>query len=308
MFGYLKAPLILLKKDVFLFCRGRKMILPPCANRTGTDMLSGKKGRHASDIKTPAQAAAGTSSCPKNRMQRAVQAARSCMGYLLFFLIIMLPLGKILSGCRGYTFVLSDCSAFAVISAVVSAGEAALCAPGGLPKRRENGFITFLLVLTAPLSLINTAFYLSECRSITTAVCMSVCVSCCFFITARCKKTMLLTAAFAILSVLSAAITGVLVLIIIVFGNIRQDTVIYTLISPDGGYCAEVVASDHGALGGNTLVRVHDNENSINALVFRISKNPVTIYSGDFGEFTDIEIYWKSENRIVINGTEHATE
>ena len=116
---------------------------------------------------------------------------------------------------------------------------------------------------------------------------------------------MLLTAAFAILSVLEAAITGVLVLIIIVFGNIRQDTVIYTRISPDGGYCAEVAASDHGALGGNTLVRVHDNGSSINALVFRISKNPVTIYSGDFGEFTDIEIYWKSENRIVINGTEH---
>lgn len=116
---------------------------------------------------------------------------------------------------------------------------------------------------------------------------------------------MLLTAAFAILSVLAAAITGVLVLIIIVFGNIRQDTVIYTRISPDGGYCAEVAASDHGALGGNTLVRVHDNGSSINALVFRISKNPVTIYSGDFGEFTDIEIYWKSENRIVVNGAEH---
>lgn len=39
-----------------------------------------------------------------------------------------------------------------------------------------------------------------------------------------------------------------------------------------------------------------------------LSPNDITLYSGDFGEFTDIEIYWKSENRIVINGTEHATE
>ncbi len=91
------------------------------------------------------------------------------------------------------------------------------------------------------------------------------------------------------------------------FGNIGQNTVVKTVSSPSGKYYAQVIDSDQGALGGDTHVDVYQ-ECGINALLFRIEKNPRRVYFGDWGEYENMKIYWKDDNCLVINSVEYEME
>lgn len=59
--------------------------------------------------------------------------------------------------------------------------------------------------------------------------------------------------------------------IALIFGNIGQNTVVQTVESPSGKYYAQVIDSDQGALGGDTLVDVYE-KSKINAILFKIEK------------------------------------
>ena len=48
--------------------------------------------------------------------------------------------------------------------------------------------------------------------------------------------------------------------------------------------------------------------NSLDLFIFRITKNPQRIYRGDWGEFEDMEIFWKDENCLVIDSVEYSVE
>lgn len=92
--------------------------------------------------------------------------------------------------------------------------------------------------------------------------------------------------------------------IALIFGNFGQNTVVQSVESPNGIYYAEVIDSDQGALGGDTLVDVYENK-GIDILIFKISKEPQRIYHGDWGEFNDMELYWKYDYCLVINSVEY---
>ena len=92
--------------------------------------------------------------------------------------------------------------------------------------------------------------------------------------------------------------------IALIFGNFGQNTVVQSVESPNGIYYAEVIDSDQGALGGDTLVDVYENK-GIDTLIFKISKEPQRIYHGDWGEFYDMELYWKDDYCLVINSVEY---
>ena len=92
--------------------------------------------------------------------------------------------------------------------------------------------------------------------------------------------------------------------IFLTFGNIGQNTVVQTIESPNGEYYAQVIDSDQGALGGDTLVDVYQ-KSGINAFLFKIEKKPQRVYWGDWGEFENMQIYWKDDNRLVINSVEY---
>jgi hypothetical protein len=92
--------------------------------------------------------------------------------------------------------------------------------------------------------------------------------------------------------------------IALIFGNFGQNTVVQAVESPNGKYCALVIDSNQGALGGDTLVDVYENS-GFNAILFEIKKKPQRVYFGDWGEFEDIQIYWKDNNCLVINSVEY---
>lgn len=71
-------------------------------------------------------------------------------------------------------------------------------------------------------------------------------------------------------------------------------------------YYAQVIASNQGALGGDTLVDVYQNSGvNINLLFLKIYKKPQRVYIGEWGEFENMEIHWQSESCLVIDDEEY---
>lgn len=85
------------------------------------------------------------------------------------------------------------------------------------------------------------------------------------------------------------------------FGSIGEDTVIQTLPSPDGTGYAEVIESDQGALGGDTVVRVYKSNTLFKG-------RGEIVYRGEWREYEDMEIFWKDDGTLVINDVEYAIE
>lgn len=49
-------------------------------------------------------------------------------------------------------------------------------------------------------------------------------------------------------------------------------------------------------------------EGGINAIIFKIEKKPQRVYFGDWGEFVNMQIYWKDDGCLVINSVEYEIE
>lgn len=97
---------------------------------------------------------------------------------------------------------------------------------------------------------------------------------------------------------------GLLVLTILLpfilsVGGLAENTVVQTLKSPDGTYIAQVISSDQGAMGGNTLVEVYPKGKP---------RQKQRVYMGQWGEHTTMEIYWETDTCLIINGVEYPIE
>lgn len=87
-------------------------------------------------------------------------------------------------------------------------------------------------------------------------------------------------------------------------GDFGKTTVVQTLDSPTGKYYAQVISNDQGAMGGNTTVHVYETK-ELNTILFTIKKEPQQVYVGDWDAYEDMEIYWESDNSLVINSVSH---
>ncbi|OUP17802.1 hypothetical protein B5F29_12750 [Lachnoclostridium sp. An196] len=124
-----------------------------------------------------------------------MEKMKNISGYLLFFLLILLPLGTILCSCLGYIFKLGSCLVFAVITALLAI-TAAVTADAGKVS-------SVLFALAAPLSLVNAVFCIFECsRSsrIWIILCMLICIVCCCILTVKYGKPLALKIITLILS------------------------------------------------------------------------------------------------------------
>lgn len=222
--------------------------------------------------------------------------------WVLFVLVVLLPFGILLSSCFGYTFELVSVTAFAIATALISICLAVLSIKE--KEACEGGVVNVLFALLAPLSLINAMFYMLENSRIWVVAGVFICIGCCIFLTIKHGKPLVLKITALTLSALMLLPICFFGFMIFIFGNIGQNTVVQSVESPSGAYYAEVVDSDQGAFGGDTLVDVYENK-GINALVFKISKKPQRVYFGEWGEFKNMEIYWKDDGCLVINSVEY---
>lgn len=224
-----------------------------------------------------------------------------CMSRLLLILLMLYPLGVALSSTMGYTFELFNDIAYASMIAVVAVYAVVLSV------KAEKDSYSKVFTVVAPISLITAVFFLLDVMSPWIVIIMAICVGCCIYLTWISVKPKLLKVISLLLAALLISPVGFLGFIALVFGGIGRDTVVQTVQSPKGTYYSELIDSDQGALGGDTLVDVHYSKR-INALLFQIEKKPQRVYHGEWGEFEDMEIYWKDDHCLVINSVEYIVD
>lgn len=103
---------------------------------------------------------------------------------------------------------------------------------------------------------------------------------------------------FSILTVLLMLLP--LILFTLSLRGLSVDTVVQTLDSPNGTYFAQVIDSDQGAMGGATKVVVYENKQFMGK-----HKKIGQVYTGKYGAYATMEIHWKDDACLVINGVEY---
>ncbi len=82
-----------------------------------------------------------------------------------------------------------------------------------------------------------------------------------------------------------------------------ERTVIEAIDSPDGAYCAEIIDSDEGALGGGTYIEVYKHNFLLELL--GIKPRSERVYTGEYAEYRELEVRWKDGRTLVIGGEEY---
>lgn len=221
---------------------------------------------------------------------------------LLFALTILYPVGVIVTACLGYRFELMSVSAFAI--AIFALSVCIVILDRIRKSTLDNKAIQIICAIITPLSLVNAVLYIFECPHFWVIASVSLSAGCCCYLTVQYGKPFSLRIITLILSALMILPIGFFSFIAQIFGNIGQNTVVKTVVSPSGKYYAQVIDSDQGALGGDTLVDVYQ-ECGINAFLFQIKTKPQRVYIGDWGEFDNMQIHWKNENCLIINSVEY---
>ena len=97
-------------------------------------------------------------------------------------------------------------------------------------------------------------------------------------------------------------LTGLLavpIILVLPFIGFGAKTVLVHEPSPDGLYCAEVIASDEGALGGSTQLTVYREDQSFSLGSFSFRKAQRQIHSGRWGEFESLS--WIDGETLSMN-------
>lgn len=230
-----------------------------------------------------------------------------CLLCILTALLLFLPIGKILCALFGYTFKLLNPSAFAVIVAIVSAFTAVI---GGVFFDTVKGkAVTVVSSALLPLSIINGVLCVILYGGITVTVGALICTGCCCFQTVMQRGQNAFKTVFLALSALALLPIVLVILVRLSLGglSLAADTVERSVHSENGEYTAHVISSDQGALGGSTFVDVYEKP-VIDAVLFKVEKKPCRVYSGRWGEFENMQIYWEDNNCLVINSKKYEIE
>lgn len=224
---------------------------------------------------------------------------------LLFILTVFYPLGTILSGWFGYTLELLSIPLFAIAITVLSIIIVILYMI--LKKPIIPIVIQVFMAVTMPFCLINAAFMVIESELFSVALHLFVSSVCCCWLTERMIPSYPTRSILNALFIVIAVPVCFLNLLALTFGGMNKITVIQTIDSPNGKYYAQVIDDDQGALGGSTIVSVYENKD-FNTILFQIRKKPNNLYYGRWGEFYDMQAYWKDETCLVINSVPYQIE
>ena len=215
--------------------------------------------------------------------------------WVILALVLFLPLGSVLAFCLGYTLDLKCGIGYAVLTAAISVGTVILYP--GLEANSKPKYLGVLFAALMPLSAISASFCLIRYRDIPSAVGMLICAGCCCRMTVGYFGTRAVTVVSTVLASVLLAVGGFIGILALIWG---ENTVVKAVDSPSGAYYARVVDADQGALGGNTLVYVYDSR-KLDAGLFDITKRPTRVYLGEWGAFKNMDIYWESDECLIIN-------
>lgn len=228
----------------------------------------------------------------------------SVLVWTTLVLTVFYPVGCAAAACFGCIMTVPSVAVYAFVTAFLS-----VCAViiGFFDKEKAASKSAMAVsAVLPPLSLVGAIFCVIKCSTAFVAVCCLVSAVCSVTLAIRNGKPFVLktvSLSFAALLIIPA---GFIMTVILLFGKLSANTVVRTVGSPSGHYYIEVVDSDQGALGGDT--RVELNERVLDLGIFGIQKKPRRLYTGHYGEYSDMEIYWKDDSCVVINSVGYGVD
>lgn len=226
----------------------------------------------------------------------------SVLVYIILGLTLFFPLALLVFNICGYTFRLTSGIIYSIIIALLAVITVILSIIFKEPPKSK--VIPIICAILPPLVLICSVFYLWIYPEITVAISMIILLGCCIYFAIRYNKQI-------VIKIVSLSLAGLMIFPIIFLSfflflanDFGEETVIKSLNSPSNTYCAKIIDSDQGALGGNTIVEVQRNR-KINCFIFTLESKPEIVYIGDWGEFIKMQMKWKDDNCLIINANEY---
>lgn len=232
------------------------------------------------------------------------------LAWCLLALLLLLPAGRWVCIALGWRLTLTKAWLYGLVLAGLSLGTliTAILAENRGNREREGKAreAAWEAVRAAagpryallPASLLNGMFLLLQCSKPIIVLLILVTVFCCGVLSFMTRSSRALRfAALSLSGILSVPLV-VFGIATVLFGGIAEIRTVRRLPSPDGSSYAEIIDNDQGALGGSTLVEVCPRGLSGEYGV-RVAKQ---IYFGRWGEFKDMELSWKDESCLEING------
>ncbi len=235
------------------------------------------------------------------------------LAWCLLVLLLLLPAGRLVCaalGCRltltkawAYGLVLAGLSAGALFSAIVSRDRGSRArnekVPDASARPEPTGPRVFYFLL--PAAVLNGVFLLLQDDSLILMLLILAIVFNCAVLNVMARRSRALRSVSLSLAGVFAVPLVVLGVLTVLFGGVAKDTIVQRLPSPDGSRYAEIIDNDQGGLGGNTYVEVCPRGLSGECGV-RVAKQ---VYCGRWGEFKDMELFWRDETCLEINGKEY---
>lgn len=194
---------------------------------------------------------------------------------------------------------------------------------------REQIVITLLLPITIGFQLYLLIMYLQCEAYIQLIICNIfgiISIVSMIYLFFRCRFCLPLKIIFGIISAILMGIWLLVVALMVpvslvgafetVFGEFGKTSVVKEVSSPNQNYVAEVVDVDEGALGGNTLVKVREAKSQLQKQEIPVLLGKLvpmapmewTVYEGPWGEFETMDIRWKDNHTLMIDGKEYAVD
>lgn len=221
------------------------------------------------------------------------------LGCVLLAMHLVLPLGVLIASRQDYQVTVT--MALPILTAVVAVVLTVLSF--WVKELAGDKIIRGVYVLLAPVSVVN-GFFCILIGGAQAIVWVLIAIGCSVFTAAQYGGDRATGGMSLILTVVMLVPVALLSLITLLFGGMGRNTVVKTLESPSGTYYAQVIDSDHGATGGDTLVNVYENK-EIDAVFFQLRKEPQQVWFGDWGAYADMQIAWKDDSCLIINSEEY---
>lgn len=218
--------------------------------------------------------------------------------YMPIVVGLFLPILTLVLYCFGYTLTLFSYTAFSAVSALIFLAYLWIY---------KNKKIRKSLVFLPVFSLINLTVYVYRSKSAVVLFCMGICFICSAIIAEKACDSSKTKIASVLISMFLSVPVLIISLAVVAFGNFGVNTVVDTICSPSKTYYAEIIDSDQGALGGDTVVYVHKSS-KLDLLIMTVSKTPQRVYIGEWREYETMQIQWKNEQCLIINSKEYVVE
>lgn len=221
---------------------------------------------------------------------------------ILLILYSILPALCLIGSALGYDFELYYDITFTFIQAVISI---ALLVALSMDKPDLNSANAMAALFLVPVAVINGILHIFSDAARHSLVMSLICVICASIILYRYASPRWARIASGVVSAIMTAVFIIATFVAFLFADFGVNTTVITLPSPDGAYTASVIDSDQGALGGDTLVDIRQNKKPVSLLIGEFKKAPVRVYTGEWGEYEDMQISWADERTLIIDDREY---